>query len=190
MATILGIIGSPRKGGNTQVVVERILDGAKSEGATAETLFLDDMKIRECIGCHACWNGLDCTRKDDMNSLYERIAGADCFVFGTPVYWYGPTAIMKAFLDRFVYFNCPDNRGGVKGKPAILTVSYEEDNPETAQLTVELFEKSFGYLGMYLFRSVIVPGVTKIGEVKSKPEILEKAYMTSEEIIRGLLNDK
>ncbi len=144
MATILGIIGSPRKGGNTQVVVERILDGAVSGGATADILFLDDMHIRDCIGCHACWKGLDCTRKDDMNGLYDRIAGADCFVFGTPVYWYGPTAIMKAFLDRFVYFNCPGHRDAVKGKPAIPAIPFEEDNPETATLTIDSSKKVSG----------------------------------------------
>ena len=168
MANILGIIGSPRKGGNTQVIVDQALGGAAHNGAETDTLFLADMHIKECIGCHACWRGKPCTQGDDMNDLFDVIASADGFVFGTPVYWYGPTAIIKAFLDRFVYFNCPEHRGMVKGKPVILAVPFEETGPDMADLTVKMFELSFGYLEMNLAGTIIAPGVTKVGEVKSK----------------------
>lgn len=186
MANILGIIGIPRKGGNTEVLLEHILDGAKHEGAQVDTLFLADMNIKECIGCHACWRGKPCTRNDDMNDTFDVITSADGFVFGTPVYWYGPTAIIKAFLDRFVYFNSPDHRGMVKGKPVILAVPFEEDNPEMADLTVQLFKKSFGYLEMDLAGTIIAPGVTKVGEVRSKPAIMDEAFAAGQRIITGL----
>lgn len=51
-----------------------------------------------------------------MNGFYQKIIDSDILVFGTPVYWYAPTAIMKAFIDRFVYFNCPENREKIRGK--------------------------------------------------------------------------
>ena len=91
--TILGVVGSPRKRGNTHTLVSRILEGAAAEGAAAETLFLGDLDIRECDGCHICWKGRQCSKKDDMNKIYPKIIQSDIIVFGTPVYWYGPTAL-------------------------------------------------------------------------------------------------
>jgi multimeric flavodoxin WrbA len=156
--------------------VESILKGASDAGAKTEMVFLGDMKIAECDGCHACWKGKPCAKKDDMNAIYERIAGSDVLVFGTPVYWYGPTALMKGFLDRFVYFNCPENRAKVRNKPAIIAIPFEEEDPKTADLTVAMFEKSLGYLEMRLAGVVPAPGVTKRGEIAKHEHILKKGY--------------
>jgi len=79
-------------------LVSTILDGAKAEGADIETLFLGDLDIRECYGCHSCWKGRHCSKKDDMNVIYPKIIQSDIIIFGTPVYWYGPTALMKCFI--------------------------------------------------------------------------------------------
>ena len=176
MKKLLGIMGSPRINGNTHVLVSKILDGAKEKGAATDIILLKDLNIKECDGCHACWKGNECSKSDDMNDIYPRIIKHDIIIFGTPVYWYGPTALMKAFLDRFVYFNCPENRAKLKDKSAIIAVPFEEDNLETADLLVKMFEKSFEYLEIPLIEKIIVPGVTKKGEVIKKEEIIEKCY--------------
>ena len=173
---ILGVIGSPRKKGNTHLLVSRILEGAEAEEAVTDTLFLNKLKIRECDGCHACWKGKRCSKKDDMNEVYPKIAESDIIVFGTPVYWYGPTALMKAFIDRFVYFNCPENRSKIRGKSAVIAIPYEDDSPETPQLVVAFFEKVFEYLEMHLVGKIIVPGVSRKGEILEKEEIMEEGY--------------
>jgi len=176
MKRVLGIVGSPRKKGNTHLLVTRILEGARDEGAQTEIIFLDDLKIRECDGCHSCWKGNPCIKKDDMNKVYKKIIKSDVIVFGTPVYWYGPTALMKGLIDRFVYFNCPENRIGIKGKKAILAVPFEEENPKTADLVVAFFEKTLKYLEMDLVGVVLAPGVTKRGEIRKKDAYLEAGY--------------
>jgi multimeric flavodoxin WrbA len=173
---VLGIVGSPRKKGNTHILVSRILEGTEAEGATTDIVLLGKLKIRECDGCHACWKGKSCAKRDDMNDLYLKIAESDVIVFGTPVYWYGPTALMKGFIDRFVYFNCPENRAKVKGKSAAIAVPYEEENPETAKPVVTFFEKSLDYLEMDLVGKVIVPGVSDKGDVLQKEQALARAY--------------
>jgi len=111
-----------------------------------------------------------------MNNLYPKIIESDIIIFGTPVYWYGPTALMKAFLDRFVFFNCPENREKIRGMKAILAVPFEEDNVETAEPLIRMFEKSFEYLEMVLIEKIIVPGVGKKGEVLKKQEVLDSCY--------------
>ncbi len=175
--SILGIIGSPRKKGNTDVMVSHILEGARAKGAHTETIRLGDLRILECEGCHACWKGrLACGKKDDMAALYPKIAQSDAIVFGTPVYWYGPTAIMKCFIDRFVYFNCPAHREQVRNKAAVIAIPFEDRTYATADLVVGFFEKSLEYLEMRLIDRILAPGVTKRGEVFSRKRIMAKCY--------------
>lgn len=176
MKKILGIIGSPRKKGNTHLLVDSILEGAKMEGASVDRIFLGDLNIAECDGCHACWKRFRCNKKDDMDDVYPKIAENDIIVFGTPVYWYGPTALMKCLIDRFVYFNCPENRTKIKGKNAVLAIPFEEDDPETAAPLITFFEKSLSYLEMNLSGRIIAPGVTIRGEIAKKTDRMREAF--------------
>ncbi|MGA1845442.1 MAG: flavodoxin family protein [bacterium] len=185
MRKILGVVGSPRRNGNTHILVSTILEGAAAHGAATEVLFLDDLEIKECDGCHACWRGKGCSKQDDMNTLYPRIIEADALVFGTPVYWYGPTALMKGFVDRFVYFNCPENHAGIRGKRAAIAVPYEEEGAEMAGPVVVFFEKSLAYLEMDLVGKVLVPGVGGKGDVLKKPASLAQARVLGERLVIG-----
>jgi multimeric flavodoxin WrbA len=117
-----------------------------------------------------------------MIDVYPRLADSDVLVFGTPIYWYGPTALMKAFLDRFVYFNAPHQRERITGHGAVLAIPFEETNPETAAITVAMFEKSFEYLQMPLLGKILAPGVGERGEILSKPDILEKAHQLGQQL--------
>ena len=179
---ILGIVGSPRRNGNTHLLVSRILAGAEHEGTATETIFLNDLNIKECDGCVACWKGRECPKNDDMNDIYPKIIESDILIFGTPVYWYAPTALMKAFIDRFVYFNCPANRQKIRGKSAVIAIPYEEEGLETAVPLEMMFEKSFQYLEIKLIGKIIVPGVSEKGDILKKPDRLNEAY----ELGRGI----
>ena len=176
MNSVLGVVGSPRKKGNTDILVSTILQGAKDQGAETYTLYLGDLTIRECNGCHVCWKGKPCSKSDDMNEIYPRISGSDAIVFGTPVYWYGPTALMKGFIDRFVYFNCEENRWLVRGKRATIAVPFEEQDLHAADLVVAFFERSLRYLEMRLAGKILVPGVSQRGDVLQHEACLEACY--------------
>jgi multimeric flavodoxin WrbA len=181
-ADILGVMGSPRKKGNTHILLSSILDGAKAEGADTEILFLGDLDIRECDGCYSCWKSRHCSKKDDMNALYQKIIECDVILFGTPVYWYGPTALMKCFIDRFVYFNCPENRAKIRGKSAVLAIPFEEDNIRTADLLIKFFVKSLGYLEMKIIAKILSPGVSARGDILKKEETLRRGYQLGKRI--------
>ena len=169
MKKVLGVVGSPRRGANTQILVEAMLEGAREAGAATELLFLADMSIEECNGCHACWRGETCSKKDDLTPWLPRIGEADGIVFGTPVYWYGPSGLMKTFLDRFVYFNSPEHRALLRGHAAALAVPFEDTDLATAELLVELFARSFAYLELNLLGKVLVPGL------QARTEVLQRA---------------
>jgi multimeric flavodoxin WrbA len=183
MKKVLGVCGSPRKNGNTDILVSRILEGAEEAGAKTESIFLKKLKIKECNGCHTCWKGKECSKKDDMNGLYRKIGESDVIIFGTPVYWYGPTAIMKGFVDRFVYFNCPENRKKIRGKSAVLAVPFEEDDIDAATPLVTMFEKSLDYLEMILAGKILAPGVGEKGDILKKVDLLEEAHRLGKDIV-------
>jgi len=112
-----------------------------------------------------------------MRDLYPKIIEADAIVFGTPVYWFGPTAIMKCFIDRFVYFNCPANRKKIRDKVAVIAVPFEDRTYETSHLVVDFFAKTLDHLEMRLVDKILVPGVTKRGEVRTKKQVMAKCYV-------------
>lgn len=172
---ILGLMGSPRTGGNTDVLLTAALEAAAAAGAATEIIRLGPLQIAECDGCEACWQGADCVKQDDMNGIYPRIAEAQALIFATPVYWFGATGIIKLLVDRLVYFNCAENRPLVRGKPAAVIVPFEEADPTMADGTLGMFRKSFAYLEMEFAGAVVVPGVTKLGEVRDHPEAIAQA---------------
>jgi len=184
MRKVLGIIGSPRRNGNTHILMSRILEGARQAGAAAEELFLDNLRIEECDGCHSCWAADDCSKNDDMAAVYPRIIDSDVLVFGTPVYWYGPTALMKGFIDRLVYFNSPEHRAKIRGKAAVMAIVLEEKNPDTYTPTVQFFERCFAYLELAEAGRIIVPGVAAKAEILESPDRLEEALELGKSLAR------
>ena len=82
---------------------------------------------------------------------------------------------MKALVDRFVYFNCPENRAKVRGKSAVIAVPFEEEDIRTSGGVVTFFEKSLEYLEMELVGRVVVPGVGRKGEILERQDPLEEA---------------
>ena len=84
---ILGIVGSYRKGGNTDILVDKILEGTQKYGASTNSIFLPDFNLKDCIGCEGCKSTFKCVIKDDMQKLYPLIEKADALVIGSPIYF-------------------------------------------------------------------------------------------------------
>ena len=99
---ILILAGSPRKGGNTDLLVEAFVKGA-SQKHYVEVVSVHDYKVNPCMGCNACFKSESnsCVQKDDMPLIYEKMAVADMLVIASPVYFYGLSAQLKAIIDRF-----------------------------------------------------------------------------------------
>jgi len=97
---VLGIVGSPRPGGNTEIMVEEALAAAREAGAETDIFLVHDKEIQGCDACGSCFRTGQCKIKDDMEALYQKIEEADAIVFGTPVYFHGVTAQAKAIIDR------------------------------------------------------------------------------------------
>ena len=98
---ILILAGSPRKGGNTELLAEAFAKGA-AEHHHVEIVSVRDYKVNPCLGCNACFktDGI-CAQNDDMAIIYEKMSRADMLVIASPVYFYGISAQLKAVIDRF-----------------------------------------------------------------------------------------
>lgn len=99
---ILVLSGSPRKGGNTDLLVDAFVRGA-SPRHHVEVVSVHDYKVNPCIGCNSCFAREDhaCCQKDDMQAVYEKAATVEMLVIASPVYFYGLSAQLKAVIDRF-----------------------------------------------------------------------------------------
>ena len=97
---ILGLSCSPRKSGNTEILIAEALDGARNEGAEVELFSVSGKEIKPCDGCQSCINTSKCHINDDMQMIYRAFEEADGIIFGTPIYFYGMAAQAKAIMDR------------------------------------------------------------------------------------------
>jgi len=97
---VLGISGSPRRDGNTELLRAELLRGAQANGAEVKTLRLNTMKITPCQHCDVCIEKGICRIQDDMQKIYLELEQADVIVVASPVQFMGPTAPLKAMIDR------------------------------------------------------------------------------------------
>ena len=97
---ILILSGSPRKGGNSDILCDEFMRGAQDAGHTVEKIFIRDQKIGYCNACYACRESGVCVLKDGMQEVLEKMAWADVIVMASPVYFYSIDAQMKAVIDR------------------------------------------------------------------------------------------
>ena len=164
---ILALMASPRKGGNTDLLINEILGGAA--GNKHEKLGLYDMDIAPCTDCRDCRTGA-CSIDDDMLDLYPKIESADVIIFGTPLYWYGPSGPMKLFMDRLLPYSETEK---LKKKRALLVIPSAE-GPEACEAVVMMFQLSLDYLGMDITH-ILLPKAYEKGEISNDPQTLEQA---------------
>jgi multimeric flavodoxin WrbA len=97
---IIGLSGSPRVGGNTDIILEEALAAAKGEGAEVKLIRISDYHVQPCNGCMACFGTKKCLIDDEGETLHQEIVKADGIILGSPSYFQGVTAQMKIFIDR------------------------------------------------------------------------------------------
>ncbi|MDO8688965.1 MAG: flavodoxin family protein [Dehalococcoidia bacterium] len=118
---VLGVVSSPRKGGNTEVLVSEVLASAQEAGAETEILLLRDKTIQPCDGCRSCHKTGLCHVQDGMQEIYPKMEAADALVLGTPVYFWTVTAQCKALIDRTYCYHINRHLRGKIGAGVIAT---------------------------------------------------------------------
>ena len=200
---VLGFVGSPRKKGNSDVMIDTFLEGALSEGAVVKKFFLDDMNINQCRGCFrncALKPGIKCAVfRDDMDMLLEEMSSADVMIFASPLYCATYSAVMARFFERclplwemeivgelgtmdaFKLINNP-----VKGKKAVAGLVQDLKLPIVGEVALKAYEHNLKNTYMMDIVEIIhVTDVRDVGDIKKKTEKLDEIYKIGKKLASG-----
>ncbi|MEE9366546.1 MAG: flavodoxin family protein [Dehalococcoidales bacterium] len=176
---VLGIMGSPRVKGNTDLLLEEALKGAQSQQAEVEKLVVDKMKITPCREYYGCLKDGNCVIRDDMDIIYPKLLEADGIIVASPMFFYGITAQLKALIDRcqalwarrHVLKTIPDS----KKKGAFIAVGATKGKQlfDGSILVIKYFFQAFG---VEYSDELLVRRVDKRGEIKEHPDMLKEAF--------------
>jgi multimeric flavodoxin WrbA len=162
-------------------LVDEVLRGAQEAGAQVERVLLSELDIAPCRACDRCLSTGECAQRDDMATLLEQMKRSQIWVLGTPVYWSGPTAQFKAFLDRWH----SALRTEFDEQRVVLVIPMGEPDTGYADCTVQTVRTALAYLKMGLFATVLAPNVWDLGEVREYPDVIEMAYRAGQEAVTG-----
>ena len=129
---VLVVLGSPRPNGGSATLAKAMAEGARAEGATVTTVFLQELDLAWCKACEKCHRkgAAGCSIQDGMTELLPLLWQADAFVLASPVYFFTMSAQMKTFVDRTYAVYDPDTADSpFRGKPFALAFAYGADDP-------------------------------------------------------------
>ena len=178
---ILGIMGSPRIGGNSDILLDQALAGAKDAGAEVEKILLCQKKISGCHNCEKCNETGVCVIKDDMPEIHKKILEADGIIHSCPVYFWAMTAQMKAYLDRWCALYDAQWRWQkhyypkMKGKRIALITVCGDPNVSTADPVVHSFKNTTDFSKLRWMGAVMASATTK-GEIAQNEKSKREAY--------------
>ena len=175
---VLGIMGSPRMQGNTDLMLDEALKGSASQGAEVEKILADKLQITACKEYYACLKDGNCVIKDDMDAVYEKLLAADAVIIASPIFFYTISAQLMPLISRcqalwarkyiLKSMDIPEKRG------AFIAVGATRGEKlfDGPKLTIKYFFQAInaGYTDELLIR-----GVDKKGEIKDHPTTLADA---------------
>ena len=179
---VLGIVGSPRRNSNTELLVDEVLSGAVEAGAQIGKVILDELNISPCRGCDACRESRTCIQEDDMQPLLELMNRSQVWVLGTPIYWWGPSGQMKTFIDRWY----GTKHARFQDRRVILAIPLGGSSEHYAQHTIGMFRNIIDYLGMKHEATIVAPGVYQRGVITEKHGILKTAHQAGIEVVETI----
>jgi len=209
---LLAINGGPRNRGNSAIMLNELLRGAKDAGADVEIVQVKDLNIKYCRGCLRCNLVKRCAiRGDDWKALSLKILSADVIVFASPVYFHHITGDLKKILDRFRSFvNVQLTEDGlihtpwtVWNKKFVLLMSQGSSDKADAKPAIQLFQFITEILGpdnsfiSILGKRLVVPGQIKMDEAELKDlylklelslRLVKKDYHSNISILRDCYN--
>jgi multimeric flavodoxin WrbA len=178
---VLSVLGSPRRGGNTEILLDEALRGASDHGGSCEKIVLRDLKITPCLEIYKCAKDGVCAIKDDMQDLFPKIEQAQRLIIASPIFFYSVSAWTKAMIDRCqslwakkYILKLPvslvaDRRG------AFISVAATRGKKlfDGVRLTIKYF---FDAIDVTYSDELLVRGVDDKGEVRKQKEALQQAY--------------
>jgi multimeric flavodoxin WrbA len=192
---VLGIGGSPRKRGNSDVLMDHLLKGVENQKIDTEKAHLRDYQFSSCIGCERCRKDKICTGLNDgMTLLYPPVRESRGLILVSPTHTYNITALMKAFIDRlYCFFDFADTRPrdwesrlAGQGRKAVIAAICEQESKENMGMTLEAMRLPLAAFGYEIVEEIAVFRLFDRGAIKQETAELEKAVRTGEKLAQAL----
>ncbi|MFP4476184.1 MAG: flavodoxin family protein [Desulfatibacillaceae bacterium] len=188
---VLGIYGSPRKGGNTDILLDTVLEAAAGAGAETDAIYARKLRISGCVECNKCDETGQCVIDDAMQDIYPRLSAADAIVMSAPIFFYNVPGQLKLLIDRVqpmwarrVLEGKTPGQGHSSGQGYLIAVGATRGKNlfEGTELTAKYFYDALDmeYKGGLFYRKV----ETK-GEIREHPDALREAGELGRRIVQG-----
>ncbi|HHY60302.1 MAG TPA: flavodoxin family protein [Clostridia bacterium] len=191
---VIALAGSPRKRGNTGLLLEAAVKGAREAGGEVDVVYTNSLKIRPCQGCNSCAKLAGCIYQDDMTGLIEAFKAADAFIVSSPVYFGSVSAQLKLVIDRCQSLwmqrqKTLQQQGGslVGKKPGLFLATSGHPNHKGTRFNSSLeVVKIFGYaVDMRLVGTVFAADTDRIPVTEDSPLLLE-AYQAGRKLVEAI----
>jgi multimeric flavodoxin WrbA len=193
MVKILGIGGSPRRKGNTDLLLDQALAGAAAAGAETEKVLLNRLKIRPCQECGSCNETGICRFEDDMQGLYDKLAALDGLILASPIFFMGLSAQTKTMVDRCqalwarkYLLGRPVAERGQRRLGLFIAVG-ATDRPFTFRPSITMVKAFFATLEVAYHAELLYPATDHKGQILDHPTAMQDAFQAGERLVRDLL---
>lgn len=180
--TILGISTSPRRNGNSDLLLKKALAGAESAGASIEYLSLNEYEINPCIECNSCYKTGKCVLKDDYPQVLEKLLNADGLIFATPVFFMSVCSQAKMLIDRGQclwaekYILKKENKSSTSDRRAMVIATGGSKSVKQYECIRWIFKTYFDCLGVKYVSGLFVGKVDEFGAIEKHPTAFKEAY--------------
>lgn len=171
---ILAISGSPRRGGNTEVLIDKVLEGASSIGAATGKIILNDLDFNACQECENTKGNGECIVDDDMQKVFQEVERSDVVIVGSPIFFGSISAQTKMMIDRYQCYWMAGIKGDQK-KGAFISVS-AKNRYDFFQNAKKIVCNFFATINADYKHELLLSGVENKGDVKALDGALQRAF--------------
>ena len=189
---VLGIAGSPRQGGNTDILLKRFLEGAAESGAETVMLRACDLKISGCLHCDNCLETGRCSVDDDMQKVYPELEAAEGIVIASPLHFMGISGQLKLLIDRCqalwarkYVLKIPPLGDTRERKGFFISVGGRKAVPNLFDGELSTIKSLFKSTDVSYIGSILVPEIDAMREIEKYPQQLEQAYDSGKHFAAG-----
>ena len=190
MNKILAIYGSPRRKGNTTLLLNQAVQGTLDAGAQVEKIVLRDLKMSPCLEIYGCKETGRCVIQDDFQKVYDQLLACDGLMLASPIFFYTVSAHTKILMDRcqslwvrrYWVDKIPVGQHNLKRKGLFISVGATKGKKlfDGTLLTLKYF---FDILDAELWKALLYRELDFEGDVQKHPEYLQEAYETGKEFV-------
>lgn len=187
---VIAFLGSPRKNGNTELLLRETIKGIESSGSPVQTFNLTTMKISPCRDCGECAQTGICASDDEMVQVYEAIRNTDRIILASPVFFYGVSAQAKTMIDRCQAFWCekyllkkPIPQGELNRKGLLLLVAGQKKNTGI-ECSEECAKAFFRTISVPEHKTLSYAGIDSKGSILEHPTAMKEAFEAGKKLVK------